>query len=295
MTRLGGLADRARGAAGTALGQRAGRVGRLRVLAFATLVALATTTLSPARARADLLDDAWKRGNDAYLRGDYAAAVAAYEQLDRQQVISSELTFNLGNAYYRQGQLGRAIWCWERALAVDPDLEDARYNLDEARKVESTRVEDKIEGAEREATWIRLVSQLTASTETWLFVGLYLAFFVALGLRLRSRRRGGAADPRQGEEGHGSAWTALAAILGVGAALAAALVLGRVAMERVPSGVVLADQVAVKEGADPNYKTSFDVHAGLRVRLLEHDQDWVRIRLANGLEGWVRDRDVGPL
>jgi hypothetical protein len=258
-------------------------------LALPVLAALVTSTLHPTRARADLLDDAWKRGNDAYLRGDYAAAVAAYEQLDRQQVISSELTFNLGNAYYRQGQLGRAIWSWERSMAIDPDQDDARYNLEQARKVESTRVQDKIEGAEREPVWIRLVSQLTASTETWLFVGLYLAVFLVLGMRLRARRRGPA------EEGHGAAWTALAAILGAGAALAALLVVGRVVMDRVPSGIVLADQVAVKEGADANYKTSFDVHAGLRVRLLDQDQDWVRIRLANGLEGWVRDREVGRL
>jgi hypothetical protein len=131
---------------------------------------------------------------------------------------------------------------------------------------------------------------LTASTETWLFVALYLAFFAALFLRLRARRAG-----PSDEEGHLSAWGALAAILGVAAALAGGLVIGRVAMDRVPFGVILPDQVAVKEGADPNYKTSFDVHAGLRVRLLERDQDWVRVRLANGLEGWVRDGDVGRL
>jgi SH3-like domain-containing protein len=34
--------------------------------------------------------------------------------------------------------------------------------------------------------------------------------------------------------------------------------------------------------------TGVQVHAGLRVRLLERDQDWLRVRLANGLEGWVR-------
>jgi tetratricopeptide (TPR) repeat protein len=248
--------------------------------------------LAAAPARADLLDDVWKRGNDAYLRGDYTAAVTAYEQIDRQQVVSAELAFNLGNAYYRQGQLGRAIWCWERALAIDPDQEDARYNLDQARKVEGTRVHDKIEGAERDPAWVRVVTQLGAATETWLFVILYVALFVALGLRVRARRRTGTDDA---EHGHGSAWTALAAILGASAALAGLLLVGRVVMERMPSGVVLADQAAVKEGADPNYKTSFEVHAGLRVRLLDHDQDWVRIRLANGLEGWLPARDIGRL
>lgn len=243
------------------------------------------------RARADRLDDAWKSGNDAYLRGDYAAAVTAYEQLDRQQVVSAELAFHLGNAYYRKGQLGPAIWSWERAVALDPDQDDARYNLEQARRVVARRVHDKIEGADREPAWMRLVAQLPASTETWLFVALYAAFFVALGLRLRARRVNGPL----GDEGHTAAWTAVAAILGVTAALAATLVVGRVAMNRLPFGVVLPDQASVKEGADANYKTSFDIHAGLRVRLLDHDQDWVRIRLANGLEGWVRDRDVGRL
>ena len=266
-----------------------GRSGRgPRAGAAALLLALVLATLP---ARADLTDDVWKRGNDAYLRGDYAAAVAAYEQLDRQQIVSAELAFNLGNAYFRQGQLGRAIWCWERALAIDPDQDDARYNLDQARKVEGTRVHDKLEGAERDPTWVRAVSQLGAAAETGLFVALYVAFFLALGLRLRARRQ---VSPDE-ESAHASAWTALAAILGAGAALAGLLLIGRVAMDRMPSGIVLGDQADVKEGADPNYKTSFQVHAGLRVRLLDRDQDWVRIRLANGLEGWVRDRDVGRL
>jgi len=68
-----------------------------------------------------------------------------------------------------------------------------------------------------------------------------------------------------------------------------------VQLERTPFGVVLPDAVAVKEGSDVNYRTSFDVHAGLRVRIVERDQDWLRIRLGNGLEGWVRSADVGSL
>lgn len=243
--------------------------------------------LGPTTAHADLLDEAWRQGNEAYLRGDYAAAVAAYEQLDRRDVASPELAFNLGNAYYRRGQIGRAIWAWERAVALDPDHDDARYNLEQVRKVAERRVHDKIEGVDREPVWIRVVTTLTLSTETWLFVALYLAFFIALARRFQAHRSGARDD--------GPAWTALASILGVTGALAGALLVGRVALDRVPFAVVLPDELAVKEGADPNYRTSFDVHAGLRVRVLDHDQDWVRIRLGNGLEGWVRDRDVGRL
>lgn len=258
---------------------------------MATIAALAAVMVATsAAAHADVVDDAWKRGNEAYLRGDYATAVAAYEQLDRQGVVAVDLVYNLGTAYYRQGQVGRAIWAWERTLAIDPDAEDARYNLDRARKAVARRVQDKIEGADRDPLWIRAVTELALSTETWLFASLYLAFFLALALRVRSRR---AAQAGAGEAS--PLWGTLAAIFGVTAAVAAALLVGRVALARTPFAIVLPDQLAVKEGADLNYRTAFEVHAGLRVRALDHDQGWVRVRLANGLEGWVPERDIGAL
>jgi tetratricopeptide (TPR) repeat protein len=254
------------------------------VIRRTAILLLALVLLLSARgARADLLDAAWKRGNDAYLHGDLAGAIAAYEQLDRQNVASRDLYYNLGVAHFRQGSLGRAIWSFERALEIDADDEDARFNLGQARKLAERRVLDKIESAEREPLWIRVVTSFTASTETWLFVGVYLGCFVLLFLRRR------AADDSR------AALTAGAAILGTGALLAGALLLGRVNLDRIPFAIVLPDMVAVKEGADTSYRTSFEVHAGLRVRVLDRDQEWVRVRLANGLEGWLRAEDVGRL
>jgi tetratricopeptide (TPR) repeat protein len=239
--------------------------------------------LAAAPARADLTDDVWKRGNDAYFRGDYNAAVAAYEQLDRQSVVSADLYYNLGVAYFRQGSLGRAVWSFERAVALDPEDEDARFNLAQVRKLADRRVRDKIEGAEHDPTWIRVVTFFSGSQQTWVFLFFYLGCFALLFMRRRT------------SEASRAALGAGAALAGVGALMAGLLLAGRVALERLPFGVVLPETVSVKEGADPNYRTTFAIHSGLRVRLLERDQDWVRIRLANGLEGWVRDQDVGPL
>lgn len=259
-------------------------------------------------ARADRLDDAFKLGNDAYLRGDYVAAISAYEHLQQEAVVSPDLTFNLGNAYLRHNQLGPAIWAWERTLVLDPDHEDARYNLEQARRLASRRVQDKLEGAEREPAWIRLVSLLSPGTETWAFVGLYLGFFACLALVLRARHRARNAIPPEpgggGSEGQTSpassasataTWGVLAGSFGLAALCAAALLFGRTELERTPYAIVLPDAASVKEGADTNYRTVFDVHAGLRVRIEERDQGWARVRLANGLEGWLPDGTVGRI
>jgi tetratricopeptide (TPR) repeat protein len=252
---------------------------------LAVLVVVAATLAAPARA--DVIDEAWKRGNDAYFRGDYPAAMAAYVELDRQGIASADLYYNLGVAAFRMGELGRSIWAFERAVALEPEAEDARFNLLQARKLAARRAVDKIEGSEGDAWWIRAVTALTVSTQTWLFLAFYFAFFLVL-LLLRRLRRRGAEDLR-------APLGAAAAILGLCAALGGALLLGRAALVRIPFAIVLPEEVAVKEGADPNYRTSFAIHAGLKVRLLDREQDWVRIRLANGLEGWVKDSTVGRL
>jgi tetratricopeptide (TPR) repeat protein len=255
---------------------------RLRSLALTLLVAL--PCLGGARlALADLFDEAWKRGNESHLRGDYAGAAAAYEQLDRQHVVSADLYYNLGITYFRQNQLGRAIWAFERALVVSPEDEDARFNLLQARKLADQRAHDKIEGAEREPLTHRVVTYFSPSTEVWLFCGLYLGCFALLFLRQRMHR-----DARV-------AATTGAAVLGTTALLAGLLVLGRINLDRVPYAVVLPDSVAVKEGSDTSFRTSFEVHGGLRVKVLEREQDWAHIRLANGLEGFVRNEDLGLL
>jgi tetratricopeptide (TPR) repeat protein len=247
------------------------------------LLAFLIAGLAATDAGADLYDQAWKQSHEAYFRGDYRKAAAALEEIDRQGIPSADLYYNMGVTYFRMDDLGRAVWSFSRAVTLDPDDEDARFNLAQARKVLDRRATDRIEGAEREPAWIGVVTTLRPSTETWLFLVLYLGTFVLLFLRLRAP-----VDER-------GPLTAAAAIAAVAAALAGLLLVGRVMLDRIPFAIVLPEVVEVKEGADANYRTSFRLHAGLRVQVLEDDQGWTRIRLANGLEGWVRQQDVGRL
>lgn len=248
-----------------------------------SLTAFLLLGLAVVPARADVYDEAWKQANAAYLAGDWAKAAAAFDQLDRQGVVSADLYYNMGVTHFRLGDLGRAAWAFERAVHLEPKDEDAAFNIAQVRKLLSRRATDKVEGAERDAAWIRVVSAMSPSTQTWLFLIFYLLMFWFLFWRLRVAR-----DTR-------APWDAAAALTGVAALLAGALLLGRVALDQIPFGIVLPQAVAVKEGADTNYRTNFQVHAGLRVRLLEQDEGWFRVRLANGLEGWVRDHDIGKL
>ena len=65
--------------------------------------------------------------------------------------------------------------------------------------------------------------------------------------------------------------------------------------ESVREAVILAPTVKARELPKANGKVSFELHAGLKVRLLEHAGDFVRIRLPNGLEGWTHRDTLAEL
>ncbi|MES1164213.1 MAG: tetratricopeptide repeat protein, partial [Verrucomicrobiota bacterium] len=128
---------------------------------------LCLASLALARpARADRLDQAWQRGNQAYVHGDYPAAIAAYQELRDQGVRSSDLFFNLGDAYFRSGAVGPAIWSFEEALVQDPGNEDARFNLNAARKQAERLARGGDAAAEapaqdRDPLWVRIATALS--------------------------------------------------------------------------------------------------------------------------------------
>jgi tetratricopeptide (TPR) repeat protein len=256
-------------------------MGALAVLAFYCVAANARADGELAASR----DATFRRGNDAYFHGRYKEAVEAYEQVAALGVRSEDLFYNLGNAYLKAGQVGPAIFNYERALVLDPSLDDVQFNLKAAREAARKKGEDRLVGAEGTPAWMRAVQPFTVGGLSWVFLSLYFTVFgilIAQHFMPQGFLRVGL-------------WAILAFLalgtVGTGVLLGGRLYLG----ERVEQAIVLPDSAQVKEGPDPNYQSVFGVHAGLRVRITEKEQDWVRVRLANGLEGWLLERDLGRL
>lgn len=71
-----------------------------------------------------------QQADSAYMNDNFAKATELYLEIAETEGTSSELYYNLGNSYYRQGKLGKAILYYERALRLDPSNKDARANLE---------------------------------------------------------------------------------------------------------------------------------------------------------------------
>ena len=249
------------------------------------LAALCLLLLGGGAVADEQADRLFERGNESYLHGDYKAAIDAYEQVLATGINHEDLHFNLANAYVKADRLGPAAHHFELALGLDPSQEDARDNLKLVREAAAARWQDKLLGAEKDPLWMRAMQEFTPGGLALSFVGIYILMFaLAVAVYLLPT---------------GFTRVSLAALLAfsvAGAVGSGGLLLARFWLQhRVEQAIVLPDELAVKEGPDANYQTSFLVHPTVRVRLIEHDGDWVKIRLPNGIEGWTRERDVGKL
>lgn len=70
-----------------------------------------------------------QQADSAYAADNFALAEELYLKAGKELGTSSTLFYNIGNTYYRQGNLGKAIVYYERALKLDPSNSDARTNL----------------------------------------------------------------------------------------------------------------------------------------------------------------------
>jgi uncharacterized protein YgiM (DUF1202 family) len=91
-----------------------------------------------------------------------------------------------------------------------------------------------------------------------------------------------------------AAWLGLLATVAVSVAVVtgAFFALGAWDRSHSPYAIVVSPSAAVREGPASDFKSAFEIHEGLKVRIVRKDQGFLRIRLPNGIEGWVSEKDA---
>lgn len=219
-------------------------------------------------------------GNDAYYRGDYAAAQEKYERLLQAGLGGADVLFNLGTTHLAAGQLGAAILNLERAARLSDD-DDISANLAVARQ----RQVDQVIGEESATPFTQRLAEATDEQVVGLvFLAVWWLGFMLLWATFRR------------EPGSRVVLGLVAALfLLVGTALGATLAIQQWVRATVVEAVVMPEAAKVREYPGQTAKISFEVHAGLKVRIMETSGQYVRVRLPNALEGWTEKEGVVSL
>lgn len=221
----------------------------------------------------------FQQGLQAYGRGDVGAAEAAFRTLVEQGHDGPDVLYNLGTTALAQGKIGEAVYALEQARRAGGGS-DVEANLTIARGKQL----DQLVGTAGDEPFVERVAAATSpALAGGLFAGLWALGFVLLAVRLVMRRWRG--------------WLLGGAASALVLSIPAAAVVGAhlYSHEAVQEGVVLARTLPVHEVPEPRSKVSFELHPGVKLRMLDRSGDFVRVRLPNGLEGWTDPAGVSPL
>src|SRR5258706_7216904 len=83
----------------------------------------------PCRGWAEAPQDLYKAGNALYAEGKFSEAAGKYQAAADAGLKNWVLEYNLGNAYYRASEVGKAILHFERAFRMNSGQSDVIYNL----------------------------------------------------------------------------------------------------------------------------------------------------------------------
>lgn len=242
---------------------------RFHILAIALLLTFSVSLFAQ-------YDDLMEKGNNFYKSEQYEEAISLYKRIIENGYESGPLYYNIGNSYFRMGELGYAILYYEKALKIDPGNEDVQYNL----RLVNARIIDKIKelpDVPIMAYWDIVVTYF--SVDAWLTI--FLIFWIMILLCVAAYYLVGRARIQRIAVMAGLFNITMILIIGI-------FLLARLHRESTTDyGVLLKSTVTAQSSPDANRVDAFVIHEGIKFQIEEELSDWSRIKLADGKVGWL--------
>lgn len=247
-----------------------------------TVVTLLLSLGASMNIQAKDLDSLWTAGVQAYTDGKFSDASAAWTSIEESGQKSAKLYYNLGNAWFKQGNYPKAILNYERALRLDPSYSDARYNLE----FTSNFVQDKIEpvpefilkSVARKVCYVMGSNAWAVIFLVLLAAALVMGLLFLLGSSVGKRRAG--------------FYCGIVLLLLSAGALSFSI-WQKSDSVKTDTAIVMSPVSSVKSSpSSGSSKDLFVIHEGTKVTILDEVGTWKNIALADGRQGWITSNEL---
>jgi tetratricopeptide (TPR) repeat protein len=221
----------------------------------------------------------FKKGNSAYASADYASALEYYQQIESNDLESTELYFNIANSYFKLNEIGKAILYYEKAKKLSPLNEAVLANLALAKK---KVLDDIVEVDQLYIFDLYQELKFSFTINEWLIYAL--SFFTFIFLCLFIKR-----------------WANLGALTNILLAfgivffvISAAFATVRIANFESKEGVVISATSEVYT-SPTEYNQAFVLHEGSSFEIKRELNGRFEISLIDGKTGWINASDIGVI
>lgn len=222
-----------------------------------------------------------QNADDEYAKGNYQQAIKDYQEILKAGV-SSEIYYNLGNAYYRTDNITQALLAYERALQLSPGDNEIRFNLQYARSKTIDKITPETEMFF--VTWYNSLVNFT-SVDRWAktaIVSIVMALLLILVFLFA---------PQMWARKSGFYGSAVFLLLFAFANLFAFQ--QKHELETKQGAIVIAPTVNVKKTPAASGTDVFVIHEGTRVDITDRGmKQWRGVKLADGREGWLKTSQI---
>ena len=229
-------------------------------------------------------NDLFLSANSLYKEGKYEEAIKLYEQIENENLASSEVYYNLANCYYKLNKIAPTIYNYEKALQLNPLNEDAKNNLVIAKRLTLDRVE-----ALPKSVFQKLNENYLQkfTYNTWAVITIVFSFMASILFLLfyfaytPSKKRT-------------YFTTSIISFL----LLITSLVITYTQYNQTKNNVeaiIYTEEVSVTNEPTENSNEIFTLHEGTKVKVLDSVDNWKKIKLVDGKVGWIKTKTLKEL
>lgn len=239
------------------------------------LISLMTWNIKGYAADIPRLESLFDQGNSFYGSGQYEKAIITYEQILLSGSVSGHVYYNLANAYYRQGENGKAFFNYLRARTLIPRDPDLKANLEYLEKVLQINQKKNIVDQLTDYLTVNELAKLTLG----IFALLVSLIFVYLYLpKTRSRIK---------------ITLYLLTVIFLFTLISTSWVI--YSRSRLQQGVVIAKAVTVYFEPSETGEIFYQLTEGDRVMIDLEREGWIQVHCQDGKKGWVKTKQIAFL
>ena len=230
--------------------------------ALGLLIVAATLHADPA---------AFKKANELFYAKQYDEAAAAYQKLSTEGS-SANLLFNMGNAYFKADELGRALAAYQRALLLSPRNPDIVKNL---RFTQQKVLSEPVPQTLRQQ-WLRKIS-----LNEWTLIASFFATILLILLTLRQVKKINGPSVLWAQVTGGITFITILLLI-----MAVADYSGNNRVFAVRDGVI------VRSNPVEQSPELFQATDGMEFVVIESNGAFLNVRSGSGTTGWIHEDDL---